>query len=99
MFAAFSWNPLAGLAIGEVFLSLGLMMIFLSISWKTPGKMESFIERLTGVAMILIAMVIMIAAINQPSNDVSWIIAGSVFTIVMGIVIWWLTRIRIKKTP
>lgn len=102
---------LADLAIGGLIAFFGIMIFFIARTRHSPlpvpkaRKVESRIGTIIGAIAILYAIGIVIAAANNPepdygyNSDLSTMITYCVMTIIFGVIIWLVTRIRIKKTP
>lgn len=102
---------LADLAIGGLVIFFGIMIFFIArirrSPWPVPKarKVESMIGMITSVIALFYAIGVIIVAANNPkadygyNSDLSTMITYCVMTIIFGVVIWGVTRIRIKKTP
>ncbi len=98
------------LAIGGLIAFFGIMIFFIARIRRSPfpvpkaRKIESIIGMVTAGIAILYAIGVIIAAANNPranygyNSDLSYIIAYCVMTIIFGVIIWLVTRVRIKKT-
>jgi serine/threonine protein kinase len=99
------------LAIGGLILFFGVLIFFIARIRKSflpipkAKKIEAAIGKGIGIFASIFAIGTIIAAIMNPRQDygdhadISTIIVSNVFTIIFGALIWWVTRIKIKKTP
>lgn len=101
----------SNLAIGGLVLLFGVLIFFIARMRKSllpipkAKRTEASIGRMVGIVANVFAIGMMLVAILNPRTDygnhtaLSDIIAYNIFTMIFGALIWWVTRIKIKKTP
>lgn len=113
IFAAFgdTSGAFVDVSLGGLLAFFGILVFFIARMRRSPipitkaRKVESTIGWLIGIIIILFSIGTIIALNLYPKNSYGYnfgrgdLIAFNVFTIIFGAVIWWVTRIRIKKTP
>lgn len=90
-----------------LFVFFGLMIFFIahvresSVPVSRARKTEATIGKVLGIIGIIAGIIITIlgAIMNRPGNDDGGGIIAGVLIVIMSVVIWPVTRIRIKKTP
>jgi TRAP-type C4-dicarboxylate transport system permease large subunit len=95
------------ITLGGLFVFFGLMTFFVarirkrSFSVSKAKKNEAIVGMLLSIAAIILGVIVAVigAITSAPTNTNDSGIAAGVFIIIEGAVIWWVTRIRIKKTP
>ena len=88
----------------DLFFFFGLMIFFIAIIGWSPffilkaGKTRAVIGKLIGIIAILLGGFITVVGMlaRSGSSDSAGAVAG-IISIIAGIIIWWVTRIRIKK--
>ncbi len=95
------------LSIGGMFCFFGLMLFFIvripRVSKKVfpmPIKIATTMRKLTWTIAIIFGVTVSIIGIvtNTPNNENGAGVPAGVLSVLEGIVIWWVTRIRTKKT-
>ena len=92
---------------GDLFFFFGLMIFFIAIIGWSPffipkaGKTRAVIGKLIGIIAILLGGFITVvgAILARPGNTDSGGTIAGIISIITGIVIWRVTRIRIKIKP
>jgi serine/threonine protein kinase len=101
-----SGNVFGDIVAGGILLLFGLMVFFIARIRKTSltvsktKKVESVLGIFLGITALIFGITIAIfgGVTNTSANGNSGGIIGGVFALIFGVIIWWITRIRIKKT-